>query len=141
MRGAHDASIGGLASICGPDSAAVEKFLNRALADEDFRFVRLDGTFLGDLVLVVALGIDCQGKKRVFGLVVGTTESEVTCKLRWGATGLECVERRFRRSKGYRAMPLLIRALDATRTANSIDSAARIASNNTNHPPSAFNTQ
>jgi transposase-like protein len=80
LRGAHDASIGGLASICGPDSVAVEKFLNRALAGEDFRVVRLDGTFLGDHVLVVALGIDCQGKKRVFGLVEGTTESEDTCK-------------------------------------------------------------
>jgi transposase-like protein len=260
---------------------SVEKFLNRSLADEEFRVVMLDGTYLGDHVLVVALGIDAQGKKRVLGLVEGTTESEETSKtllkglvdrglvveharlfvidggkglrkavrsvfgswaliqrcqihklrnvaehlpesrrawcrnvmrrawkqtdasrakrdlqqlaaqlenlspsasrsllegldetltvmslglgesltrtlcstnpienlqgllkrlarnvkrwrngkmaLRWGATGLECAERRFRRIKGYREMPLLIRALDATRHTNTMDSASKIA--------------
>lgn len=61
-------------------AAAVDKFLNRSLADREFRVVMLDGTSLGEHLLVVALGIDQTGKKQVLGVVDGTTESEETCK-------------------------------------------------------------
>jgi transposase-like protein len=60
--------------------AKVEEFLSRPLADLDLPVIMLDGTGLGDHVLVVALGIDVTGKKHVLGLVEGSTESEGVCR-------------------------------------------------------------
>lgn len=60
--------------------AKVEEFLSRPLGDLDLPVIMLDGTGLGDHVLVVALGIDVTGKKHVLGLVEGSTESEGVCR-------------------------------------------------------------
>src|SRR3989442_12670723 len=40
----------------------------------------LDGTGMGDHVLVVALGIDAKGHKHVLGVTEGSTESEQVCR-------------------------------------------------------------
>jgi putative transposase len=60
-------------------AAKVEKFLSRPL-DADFPVVMIDGTGLGDHVLVVALGIDSEGHKHVLGVVEGSTESHGVCQ-------------------------------------------------------------
>src|SRR5712691_6226012 len=49
----------------------VEEFLGRCLEEVDLPVIMLDGVHLGDHVLVVALGIDATGKKRVLGVVEG----------------------------------------------------------------------
>ena len=58
----------------------VDEFVSRPLGDLDLPVIMLDGTGLGDHVLVVALGIDDTGKKHVLGLVEGSTESEGVCR-------------------------------------------------------------
>jgi putative transposase len=64
--------------------ATAKKHLAERLAESltgwDFPIVMLDGTALGDHVLVVALGIDNTGEKHVLGLVEGTTENEIVCR-------------------------------------------------------------
>jgi len=57
----------------------VEGFLSRPL-EMDLPVVMIDGTALGDHVLVVALGIDCEGRKHVLGVVEGSTESHGVCQ-------------------------------------------------------------
>ena len=57
----------------------VEKFLGRSLEDLDLPVIMLDGTGMGDHVLVVALGIDTKGHKHVLGVTEGSTESEQVC--------------------------------------------------------------
>jgi len=58
----------------------VDAFLSRPLHDLDLPVILLDGTGLGEHLLVVALGIDRQGHKHVLGVVEGTTESEAVGK-------------------------------------------------------------
>jgi putative transposase len=58
----------------------VEAFLSRPLNELDLPVVMLDGTGLGDHVLVVALGIDSKGSKHVLGVVEGSTESHGVCQ-------------------------------------------------------------
>ena len=58
----------------------LEVFLSRSLEDEDFPILLLDGTGFGDHTLVVAMGIDTTGKKRVLGVVEGSTENEAVCR-------------------------------------------------------------
>lgn len=58
----------------------VEKFLSRRLDDLDLPVIMLDGTGMGDHVLVVALGIDATGCKHVLGVTEGSTESEQVCR-------------------------------------------------------------
>ena len=60
-------------------SQQVEAFLSRPLGELDLAVVMLDGTPLGEHVLVTALGIDVTGRKHVLGVVEGTTESEEVC--------------------------------------------------------------
>lgn len=60
-------------------AAKVEEFLSRPL-DADFPVVMIDGTGLGEHVLVVALGIDSDGHKQVLGVVEGSTESHGVCQ-------------------------------------------------------------
>jgi transposase-like protein len=60
-------------------AAKVEEFLSRPL-DMDLPVVMIDGTALGDHVLVVALGIDGEGRKHVLGVVEGSTESHGVCQ-------------------------------------------------------------
>jgi transposase-like protein len=57
-------------------TAQVEAFLSRPLGDLDFPVILIDGTGLGDHVLIVAMGIDTAGHKHILGVAVGTTESE-----------------------------------------------------------------
>lgn len=57
----------------------VGEFLSRPLEALELPVIMLDGTGLGDHVLVVALGIDITGKKHVLGVVEGSTESEGVC--------------------------------------------------------------
>lgn len=60
-------------------AAKVEEFLSRSL-EADFPVVMIDGTGLGEHVLVVALGIDSDGHKQVLGVVEGSTESHGVCQ-------------------------------------------------------------
>jgi transposase-like protein len=55
-------------------------FLSRSLEGWDLPVILIDGTNLGDHVLLVAMGIDVSGKKHILGVTVGTTESEQTCR-------------------------------------------------------------
>jgi putative transposase len=55
-------------------------FLSRPLQDLDLPVMMIDGTNLGDHVLLVALGIDVKGHKHILGVAVGTTESEEVCR-------------------------------------------------------------
>jgi len=58
----------------------IQAFLSRPLGDLDLPVLMLDGTTLGRHLLVVALGIDHDGKKHVLGVVEGTTESSAVCR-------------------------------------------------------------
>ena len=60
--------------------AAVADYLGRSLEHLDLPIVMLDGTYLGDHLLLVALGIDSEGKKHVLGIREGGTESFEVCK-------------------------------------------------------------
>lgn len=57
----------------------VEAFLTRPLNELDVPVVMIDGTALGDHVLVVALGIDSRGRKHVLGVAEGSTENRGVC--------------------------------------------------------------
>jgi putative transposase len=58
----------------------VEAFLSRPLDGMDLPVVMIDGTALGDHVLIVALGIDSEGHKHVLGVAEGSTESHGVCQ-------------------------------------------------------------
>lgn len=60
--------------------AKVEGFLSRSLAEIDVRVVMIDGTWLGEHLMLVALGIDAGGEKHVLGVREGTTENEGVCR-------------------------------------------------------------
>jgi putative transposase len=53
----------------------VRQFLSRPLGDLDLPVIMIDGTGLGDHLLLVAIGIEADGHKHVLGVVEGTTES------------------------------------------------------------------
>lgn len=57
-----------------------KSFLSRSLEGIDFPVIMIDGTGLGDHMLLVALGIDSLGKKHILGVAVGTTEGEQVCR-------------------------------------------------------------
>lgn len=61
-----------------------ESFLSRSLEGIDLPVILIDGTGLGDHMLLVALGIDATGKKHILGVAVGTTESEQVCRSLFG---------------------------------------------------------
>lgn len=60
--------------------AKVEGFLSRSLAEIDVRVVMIDGTWLGEHLMLVVLGIDAGGRKHVLGVREGTTENEGVCR-------------------------------------------------------------
>jgi putative transposase len=60
--------------------AKVEGFLGQSLADLDVRVVMIDGTWLGEHLMLVVLGIDAEGEKHVLGVREGTTENEGVCR-------------------------------------------------------------
>ena len=57
----------------------VETFLSRPLGQLDFPVIMVDGTGLGDHLLLVALGVEADGTKHVLGVAEGTTESARVC--------------------------------------------------------------
>lgn len=60
--------------------ARVEEFLSRPLGELDVPIVMIDGSWLGDHLLLVALGIDATGQKHVLGVREGSTENEGVCR-------------------------------------------------------------
>jgi putative transposase len=58
----------------------VKAFLSRPLGSLDFPVIMVDGTGLGDHLLLVALGIEADGSKHVLGVAEGTTESSQMCR-------------------------------------------------------------
>ena len=60
--------------------AQLAEFLQRPLGDLDLPVIMLDGFHVDDHVLLVALGIDREGRKHVLGLWEGSTESEEVCR-------------------------------------------------------------
>ena len=50
-------------------------WLTRPLGDRDFPIVMIDGIHMGDHLVLIALGIDFEGKKQVLGLREGDTEN------------------------------------------------------------------
>jgi len=58
----------------------VQEFLSRSLEELDLPVVLIDGTGMGEHVLVTALGMDSTGKKHVLGVVEGSTESAAVCR-------------------------------------------------------------
>lgn len=58
----------------------VGEFLARPLEGLELPVIFLDGTSLGDHLLVVALGVDVEGHKHVLGTWAGTTESFEVCR-------------------------------------------------------------
>jgi transposase-like protein len=61
-------------------TAKVEGFLTRPLGDLDIRTVMIDGTWLGEHLMLVVLGIDAGGRKHILGVREGTTENEGVCR-------------------------------------------------------------
>lgn len=53
----------------------IKQWLNSSLAELDIPVVMIDGIYRGDSVILVALGIDAQGRKHVLGLHEGSTEN------------------------------------------------------------------
>jgi putative transposase len=53
----------------------LQLWLSTSLAELDLPVVMIDGIYLGDSVILVALGIDAQGNKHVLGLHEGSTEN------------------------------------------------------------------
>lgn len=58
----------------------VEQFLGRSLEGLNLPVLMFDGTEFGGHLMIVALGIDADGKKHVLGVREGTTESAEVCK-------------------------------------------------------------
>src|SRR5205085_1625783 len=46
----------------------------------DLPVLMIDGLYVGEHMILVALGIDREGRKHVLGLCDGTTEHESTCR-------------------------------------------------------------
>jgi len=57
----------------------VRQYLSRPLGDLDLPVIMIDGTGLGDHLLLTAIGVDADGHKHVLGVVEGTTESSQVC--------------------------------------------------------------
>lgn len=53
----------------------LDQWLGRPLGELDLPVVMVDGIHFGQRVILVALGIDCQGNKHVLGLREGSTEA------------------------------------------------------------------
>jgi transposase-like protein len=57
----------------------VQQFLSRPPGDLDLPVIIIDGTGLGDHLLLTAIGIDTKGYKHVLGVAEGTTERSQEC--------------------------------------------------------------
>lgn len=56
----------------------LQEFLSRPI-DDYFPIIMMDGVHLGDYLVVVALGISEEGKKKILGLIEGSTENAKIC--------------------------------------------------------------
>lgn len=56
----------------------LKEFLERPI-DDYFPVIMIDGVHLGDYLVAVALGITTQGKKKILGLIEGSTENAKIC--------------------------------------------------------------
>ena len=56
------------------------KWLTKPISDRHFPIVMIDGLILGDHTVLIALGIDVEGKKQVLGLREGDTENSRVAK-------------------------------------------------------------
>jgi len=61
-------------------AARLQDFRTRQLPNCNIVAVLIDGIHLGDMVYVVALGIDDEGKKHVLGFEAGSTENAGICR-------------------------------------------------------------
>ena len=57
----------------------MREFLARSLQGLDLPVIMIDGTGLGDHLILVVLGIDREGRKHILGVREGTTESSEVC--------------------------------------------------------------
>lgn len=60
-------------------SEALEELQTRSLADEEWAAIFLDGKRFGDAMMVIALGITAEGRKRVLDITEATTENATVC--------------------------------------------------------------
>lgn len=60
--------------------AQVGKYLSRPLDGLDLPLIMIDGTYMGEHLLLLAMGIDTEGRKHVLGLVEGSGESEAVSR-------------------------------------------------------------
>ena len=61
-------------------TAQLDTFLSRPLDQEDYPVLMVDATGFGEHLLVVVLGIDASGRKRVLGVEEGSTENAALCR-------------------------------------------------------------
>lgn len=76
---------------------AVKEFLSRPLKSDDFPVIMIDGKTICGHVMLIALGVDREGRKHILGLEEGTTENSEVCKSLLGdliTRGLEVAHRR-----------------------------------------------
>jgi len=75
----------------------LKQMLERPLGDLDLCVVFLDGKEFHDFTLIVAVAVDCQGRKHVLGLWSGATENAEVC----GALLDDLIERGLSKDKSY----------------------------------------
>ncbi|MCX7922692.1 MAG: transposase [Clostridia bacterium] len=56
----------------------LQEFLSRSI-DDYFPVIMMDGVHLGEYLVVVVLGISKEGKKKILGLIEGSTENSKIC--------------------------------------------------------------
>jgi transposase-like protein len=56
----------------------LQEYLNRRIEDS-FPVMMIDGVHLGDYIVIVALGISNEGKKKILGIIEGSTENSKVC--------------------------------------------------------------
>lgn len=57
----------------------MEEFFNRRI-NEDYPIMMLDGMAVGKMTVIAAMGIGCDGSKRVLGLSAGGTKNQEAVK-------------------------------------------------------------
>lgn len=60
-------------------SGLMEEFFNRRI-HEDYPIMMLDGMAVGKMTVIAAMGIGCDGRKRMLGLSAGGTENQEAIK-------------------------------------------------------------
>jgi transposase-like protein len=78
-------------------SKQLKQMMERSLSDHDFCVLFLDGKEFHDCTLIVALGLDYEGRKHVLGLWPGATENAEVC----GALLDDLIERGLSRDHPY----------------------------------------